>query len=119
MFAGSAAASNPFNITVVRFAPGTPPAQMRQAVSSAGGVVVDDLSQISALAAASGTNGFADRIRRNPAVLAAFQDALLVNDHGDVNQHGGGRAPDGDCRTGSSFPDPWHEMSSFLGVTNP
>jgi subtilisin family serine protease len=119
VFAGSAAASNPFNITVVRFAPGTPPAQMRQAVSSAGGVVVDDLSQISALAAASGTNGFADRIRRNPAVLAAFQDALLVNDHGDINQHGGGRAPDGDGRTGGSFPDPWHEMSSFLGVTNP
>ncbi len=118
-FAGSAAASNPFNITVVRFAQGTPPAQMRQAVSSAGGVVVDDLSQISALAAASGTNGFAERIRRDPSVLAAFQDALLVNDHGDVNQHGGGRAPDGDGRTGDSFPDPWHELSSFLGVTNP
>ena len=119
VFAGSAAASNPFGITVVRFAPGTPPAQMRAAVSSAGGVVVDDLSQISALAAASGTNGFADRIRRNPSVLAAFQDALLVDDHGDVNKHGGGRAPDGDGHTGSSFPDPWHEMSSFLGVSNP
>ena len=119
VFAGSAAASNPFGITVVRFAPGTPPAQMRAAVLSAGGVVVDDLSQISALAAASGTNGFADRIRRNPSVLAAFQDALLVDDHGDVNKHGGGRAPDGDGHTGSSFPDPWHEMSSFLGVSNP
>jgi subtilisin family serine protease len=118
-FAGSASASNPFGITVVRFASGTPPAQMRSAVSSAGGVVINDLSQISALAAASSTNGFAERIRRNPAVVAAFQDALLVDDHGDVNQHGGGRAPDGDGRTGDSFPDPWHDMTSFLGVTNP
>jgi subtilisin family serine protease len=120
-FAGSAAASNPFGITVVRFAPGTPPSEMRSAVFSVGGVVVDDLSQISALAAASSTTGFAERIRRNPAVLAAFQDALLVNDQGDVNQHGGGRAPDGDGDggTGGSFPDPWHELPSFLGVTNP
>jgi subtilisin family serine protease len=118
-FAGAASAGNPFGITVVRFAPGTPPAQMRSAVSSAGGVVVEDLSQISALAAASSANGFAERIRRNPAVVAAFQDALLVSDHGDVNQHGGGRAPDGDGGHGASFPDPWHELPSFLGVTNP
>jgi subtilisin family serine protease len=118
-FAGSASASNPFGITVVRFAPGTPPAQMRSAVSSAGGVVMDDMSQISALAAASSADGFADRIRRNPKVVAAFQDALLVSDHGDVNEHGGGRAPDGDGHTGGSFPDPWHELPSFLGVTNP
>ncbi|HEY6835312.1 MAG TPA: S8 family serine peptidase [Gaiellaceae bacterium] len=118
-FVGSASASNPFGITVVRFLPGTPPAQMRSAVSSAGGVVVDDLSQIGALAAASSTNGFADRIRRNPAVTAAFQDALLVSDRGDVDPNGGGRAPDGDGRTGDSFPDPWHDLPSFLGVTNP
>jgi lantibiotic leader peptide-processing serine protease len=119
VFAGSAAASNPFGITVVRFVPGTPPAQMRSAVSSAGGVVVNDLSQISALAAASSTDGFAERVRRNPSVVAAFQDALLVSDRGDVNEHGGGRAPDSDGGTGGSFPDPWHELPSFLGVTNP
>jgi subtilisin family serine protease len=118
-FAGSASAANPFGITVVRFAPGTPPAQMRSAVSSAGGVVVNDMSQIGALAAASSTDGFAERIRRNSAVVAAFQDALLVSDRGDVNEHGGGRAPDNDGGTGGSFPDPWHELPSFLGVTNP
>jgi subtilisin family serine protease len=118
-FAGSASAANPFGITVVRFVPGTPPAQMRSAVSSAGGVVVDDLSQIGAVAAASSTDGFAARIRRNSVVAAAFQDALLVSDRGDVNQHGGGRAPDGDGGTGDSFPDPWHDLPSFLGVTNP
>jgi lantibiotic leader peptide-processing serine protease len=118
-FASSASASNPFGITVVRFVPGTPPAQMRAAVSSAGGVVVNDLSPVGALAAVPTVNGFAERIRRNPAVSAAFPDALLVNDRGDVNQHGGGRAPDGDGRIGASLPDPWHELPSFLGVTNP
>src|SRR5919109_4530817 len=118
-FAGSASAANPFGTIVVRFAPGTPPAQMRSAVSAADGVVVGDLSPIGALAAASSTKGFAERIRSNPAVLAAFQDALLVNDRGEVNQHGGGSAPDGDGRVGASLPDPWHDMSSFLGVTNP
>jgi subtilisin family serine protease len=118
-FAGSASASNPFGITVVRFAPGTPAAQMRAAVSSAGGVVMGDMSQINALAAASSTGGFAERVRRNPAVVAAFQDSLLVSDRGDVNERGGGRAPDSDGGTGGSFPDPWHELPSFLGVTNP
>ncbi len=119
-FASSASASNPFGITVVRFVAGTPPAQMRAAVSSAGGAVVSDLSPIGALAAVPTANGFAERIRRNPAVVAAFQDALLVNDRGnDVNQHGGGRAPDGDGQLGASLPDPWHDLPSFLGVSNP
>ena len=119
-FASSASASNPFGITVVSFVAGTPPAQMRAAVSSAGGAVVSDLSPIGALAAVPTANGFAERIRRNPAVVAAFQDALLVNDRGsDVNQHGGGRAPDGDGQLGASLPDPWHDLPSFLGVSNP
>jgi lantibiotic leader peptide-processing serine protease len=118
-FAGSASASNPFGITVVRFVPGTPPAEMRAAVSSAGGVVIGDLSPINALAAASSTNGFTQRIGRNPLVVAAFQDALLVNDHGEVNESGGGRAPDRNGGTGATLPDPWHDLPSFLGVTNP
>jgi subtilisin family serine protease len=117
--AGSAAASNPFGITVVRFVPGTPLAQMRAAVTSADGVVVGDLSPIGALAAASRSDGFMERIRRNPSVTAAFQDSLLVSERSDLNPRGGGQAPDGDGSVGSSFPDPWHDMSSFLGVTNP
>jgi len=119
LFAGSAAASNPFGITVVRFVPGTPPAQMRAAVSTAGGVTVTDLSRIGALAAVPRTDGFAARIRSNPFVTAAFQDVLLVGDRSDQNPRGGGQAPDGDGRVGASFPDPWHELPSFLGVTNP
>jgi subtilisin family serine protease len=116
---GSATASNPFGIMVVRFAPGTPPAQMRSEVAAAGGVTVTDLSRIGALAAVPRSADFAGRIRGNADVTTAFQDVLLVSDRSDTNPRGGGRAPDGDGRVGASLPDPWHELPSFLGVTNP
>ena len=44
--------ANPFGITVVRFAHGTSAAQMRSAVTAAGGDVVSDLSRADALAVA-------------------------------------------------------------------
>src|SRR5439155_6246584 len=65
------------------------------------------------------TDDFEARIRSNPFVTAAFQDSLLVGDRSDQNPRGGGRAPDGDGHVEASFPDPWHELPSFLGVTNP
>ena len=115
---GSAtAAGNPFNLTVVRFAHGTTPAQMRSAVSSAGGVVVSDLSAIDALVAIPRADGFIARVKGNPAVAYAFKDSLLASDRGD-GLAGGGAAPDADG-SGGGFPDPWHNLSSFLGVTNP
>jgi lantibiotic leader peptide-processing serine protease len=120
VLSGSAAASNPFGITVVRFAPGTTPAQMRSAVSSAGGAVVTDLSRIGALAAVPRTDGFAARIGGDPLVTAAFQDELLGGTFDDgPNSRGGGRAPDADAQAGLSLPDPWHQLPSFLGVSNP
>src|SRR5207247_11392981 len=74
---GSAsAAGNPFGITVVRFVPGTSPAQMRSAVTSAGGSVVTDLSAIDALAVVPSSAGFAGRVDRNAAVVSAFQDSV-------------------------------------------
>src|SRR2546425_4948385 len=117
--AGSASASNPFGIMVVRFAPGTPPAHMRTEVADAGGSTVTDLSRIGALAAVPRSADFTARIRRNADVTAVFQDVLLVSDRSDLNPNGGGRAPDGDGHVGASLPDPWHELPSFLGVTNP
>jgi lantibiotic leader peptide-processing serine protease len=118
-FAGSAtAAGNPFNLTVVRFAHGTTPAQMRSAVSSADGVVVSDLSAIDALVVVPRSDGFISRVDGNPAVSYAFKDALLASDRGD-GLAGGGQAPDADGGSGAAFPDPWHNLSSFLGVTNP
>jgi len=124
---GSAsAAGNPFGITVVRFADGTSPAQMRAAVTAAGGVVVQDLSAIDALAVVPRSTGFDARVDRNRAVTASFEDAFIASHHDDQGR-GAGRAPsDFDFGGGFGFgrnrgfdPDPWHDLSSFLGVTNP
>jgi subtilisin family serine protease len=118
-FSGSAtAAGNPFNLTVVRFAHGTTPAQMRSAVTSADGVVVSDLSAIDALVVIPRSDGFISRVDGNPAVSYAFKDAMLASDRRD-GLAGGGNAPDADGGAGLGFPDPWHNLSSFLGVTNP
>lgn len=116
---GSAtAAGNPFGLTVVRFAHGTSPAEMRSAVSSAGAVVVSDLSAIDALVVVPRSDGFIARVGQKPGVTYAFKDSLLAKERRD-SVAGGGKAPDADGRTAGAFPDPWHELSSFLGVTNP
>jgi lantibiotic leader peptide-processing serine protease len=99
---GSATAGNPLGIRVVRFPPGTSPAEMRAAVTSAGGVVVTDLSPIDALAAAPTAAGFGARLDANGLVVSSFEDSVL--------QDAGERA---------FVADPLHDVSSFLGVTNP
>jgi subtilisin family serine protease len=103
--AGSASAGNPFGVGLVRFAPGTTPAQMRAAVTSAGGVVVTDLSAIDALAVASRSNGFLARLSADRRVVASFEDPTLGAELGSADTE--------------PVPDPWHELDSFFGVTNP
>ena len=121
-FAGSAlAAGNPFGVTVVRFAPGTTPAQMRAAVTSAGGVVVADLSEIDALGVVPRSKSFAPRLATSKAVTDLFQDSVLTTERGSEELRRSGRGPDGgpgDGRHGF-VADPWHDLGSFLGVTNP
>jgi len=118
-YSGSAtAAGNPFGVTVVRFAHGTTSAEMHSAVTSAGAVVVADLSAIDALVVVPRSDGFIARVGQQPAVTYAFQDALLASERSD-SLSGGTKAPDVDGSAGTSFPDPWHELPSFLGVTNP
>src|SRR4029079_864138 len=78
---GSAtAAGNPFGVTVVRFSPGSPPAQMRAAVTAAGGVVVGDLSAIDALAVVPASAGFDSRVSSKPVVTGLFTDTLPAAD---------------------------------------
>jgi subtilisin family serine protease len=110
VFAGSAsAAGNPFGVTVVRFSPETTPAQMRAAVTAAGGVVVTDLSTIDALAVVPRSPGFRARIDENRSVTTFFQDTLLGADHGaDLRlggRHVGGPGPGDD-----PVADPWHGL---------
>src|SRR3954468_17015333 len=81
---GSAtAAGNPFGVTVVRFSPGSTPAQMRSAVTAAGGVVVGDLSPIDALAVVPASAGFDSRVASKTVVTGLFTDTLFASDHHD------------------------------------
>jgi subtilisin family serine protease len=111
---------NPFGITIVRFAGGTSPAQMQSAVANAGGDVVTDLSQVGALAVAPTAPDFRARIDSNSRVTSVFSeprfDAPFGRDGSEVSR------PVASPTFGSattSFPDPWHDASSVLGVTNP
>ena len=107
---GSAtAAGNPFGVTVVRFSPGSTPAQMRAAVTAAGGVVVGDLSAIDALAVVPASAGFDSRVTSKPLVTGLFTDTLFASDRRDDlrdDRHGDG--PPGD-RNDVDF-DPWHAL---------
>ena len=110
---------NPFGITIVRFAAATTPAQMHAAVAKAGGQVVTDLSPVGAMAVAPQAGGFAMRIGTDSRVTSVFDEPLFespVGRDGAVGDQQVGQALFGKSR---SFPDPWHDSSSFLGMTNP
>jgi lantibiotic leader peptide-processing serine protease len=112
--------ANPFGITIVRFARGTTPAQMQAAVAGADGTVVNDLSAVRALAVASTGPDFRARIGVDARVTSVFAEPRFDAPVGRDGSDGGssvGLPTIGS--TASSFPDPWHDASSFLGVTNP
>jgi lantibiotic leader peptide-processing serine protease len=107
---GSAtAAGNPFGVTVVRFAHGTTPAQMRAAVTASGGVVVGDLSAIDALAVVPGSAGFDARVSSKRSVTDLFADTLIGGDRHDGMQSGGRGGAPGDGAS-SGLADPWHVL---------
>jgi subtilisin family serine protease len=112
--------ANPFGITIVRFTPGTTAAQMQAAVTGAGGTVVNDLSVVGALAVAPTAPDFRALIGANARVASVFTepefDAPVGRDGIDGVSAAG--TPTFGLPT-STFPDPWHNASSFLGVTNP
>ncbi len=109
-FTGSAtAAGNPFGVTVVRFSPGSTPAQMRAAVTAAGGVVVGDLSAIDALAVVPASAGFDSRVASKPVVTGLFTDTLFASDRrDDLRDDRRGDGPRDD-RSVPDF-DPWHAL---------
>lgn len=111
-FAGPAsAAGNPFGVTVVRFSPETTPAQMRSAVTDAGGVVVADLSAIDALAVVPRSGGFDARIDANRTVRTFFPDTLLAADRGADLRLGGRRwGGPGPGLAADPVADPWHGL---------
>jgi lantibiotic leader peptide-processing serine protease len=109
---------NPFGITIVRFTDGTTAPQMRAAVTQAGGSVVTDLSPVGALAVSPTAPDFANRIKKNASVSTVFVEPVFKTPVGSDFEAGGGSA-NPVFGGGTSFPDPWHDASSFLGATNP
>jgi subtilisin family serine protease len=90
---------NSLGIQVVRFAEGTSPAAMRQAVKDAGAEVVTDLSAINALAVVPTGSGFQSKINGQKGVQGAWLD--------HVN------------RTNAFQPDPLHDLDAFNGEDAP
>ena len=126
---GSASAKTPsgnaLGVTVVRFASGTKLAAMKTAVQAAGGTVVTDLSKIGAVGVDSGSQGasaFISRVTRQPGVKAAWEDKLVRSINPDAAGETGATGKN-DPQLGNPGPngppDPWHNLTSFLGETNP
>jgi lantibiotic leader peptide-processing serine protease len=114
------AGSNPFGVMIVRFAPGTTPSQMEASVAAAGGQVVTDLSPLGAMAVASSAPDFGAKLGADSRVATFFGESMF--DGPALNDgKGGGSLVDAPHfgESGGGFPDPWHDASSFLGMTNP
>ncbi|TMM02768.1 MAG: hypothetical protein E6G02_10770 [Actinobacteria bacterium] len=110
---------NPFGISIVRFDSATTPGQMRAAIANAGGDVVTDLSPVGAMAVAPTAPDFGAKIGANSHVASFFRESMF---DGPVTLDGndrGGSVGSPVFGGSGSFADPWHDASSFLGVTNP
>ncbi|MGN6429889.1 MAG: S8 family serine peptidase [Gaiellaceae bacterium] len=114
------AGSNPFGVTIVRFEPRTTPAQMRAAVAAAGGEVVTDLSPLGAMAVASSAPDFRAKLGADSRVATFFGESMF-DGPALKDGTGGGSLIDAPRfgKNSGGFPDPWHDASSFLGMTNP
>jgi lantibiotic leader peptide-processing serine protease len=110
---------NPFRITIVRFESGTTPEQMQAAIANAGGDIVTDLSPIGAMAVVPISHDFGTRIGANAHVAGSFAESRFDAPVTLDGKEGSGPVGSPDFGKSHSFPDPWHDASSFLGVTNP
>jgi subtilisin family serine protease len=115
--------ANPWGVMVVRFAKGTTKAQMQDAVTKAGGEVVTDLSKLNALAVLPKASDFATRIKASQGVQSAWVDKLGARipraDAEGADKPSGKNGPQLGNPGPNGPPDPWHNLSSFLGETNP
>jgi subtilisin family serine protease len=114
---------NPLGVIVVRFHKGLGSDQMKAAIAQAGGQVVSDLSKLDRLAAVPASSDFATRINNHPLVLATWADKVYRRPSTDVAPEDAGVTGKNDPQLGNPGPngppDPWHNLPSFLGETNP
>jgi subtilisin family serine protease len=119
--AGPAKSRNPIGIVVIRFKAGTSAATMKNAIAAAGGVVTTDLSKIGWMAATSRSSTFTARLRADKSVSALASDKINQSIDPDTKGAGGGAGKSSPALGNGPLgpPDPWHNLPSFLGETNP
>lgn len=118
------ASRNPWGIMIVRFQKGTTKSQMQDAVTKAGGEIVNDLSKLGAVAAVPTASTFATKIKADPRVKSAWEDKISARvPRADIASEDAGITGKNDPQLGNPGPngppDPWHNLGSFLGETNP
>jgi subtilisin family serine protease len=122
MSAPAKSAGNPWNITVLQFAPGTTPAEMAATVKDLGAVVTTDLSKIGYLAVVSKDQALVTKAKSKSKVKTAWVDKVIPFAPPDAaapgGQTGNNEPPLGNPGANTP-PDPWHNATSFLGETNP
>ncbi len=116
--------ANQLGIVTIRFSDNASPAQMRDAVTQAGGEIITDLSTIRAIAAIGGTSDFSTRMSGHPLVKAIWTDIVSVSiPRADVAAEDAGAQFNGTPALGNPGatqpPDPFHNATSFFGETNP
>jgi hypothetical protein len=117
----AASNGNPWNVTVLRFAPGTSAADMAATVKSLGAVVTTDLSKIGVLAVVSTDRGLSAKARADQRVKAVWTDKVTKFGYPDATTESttGNNQPQLGNPGTESPPDPWHNATSFNGESNP
>lgn len=114
---------NPLGVMVVRFKPGTSAADMSAAITNAGGEVVTNLSKLNRMSAVSSDSAFATKLKANKKVAAVFTDRVYSLPKMDVAaadaNSGAAQGPQLGNPGPNTPPDPWHNLSNFLGENNP
>lgn len=114
---------NPFGTVVVRFKPGTTAAQMDAAIASAGGEVITRVTKLNAVSVLPGGADFSTKIKANAKVKAVFAERIFSTPAADVSPQDAGITGKNDPALGNPgtnpLPDPWHDLTSYLGETNP
>jgi subtilisin family serine protease len=112
------AATNTLGVSVVRFNKGVSKAAMKALVVNLGGEVVTDLSGLRRLGVTSDKAGFVKALKADSRVAAVWTDRFIPLQYADAGD-AGALAPAVSSPTGTSIPDPWHDLDSFLDESAP
>jgi subtilisin family serine protease len=95
---------------------------MVSTIQAAGGEITTDLSKLGRMAVRSDRAGFAAALRRNASVKAVSVDRVIRSGRQDVSPADASvsaKSPQLGSPGPDPIPDPWHDLTSFFGETNP